>query len=198
MKLKFFKKIGAMFVALTMLVMYVPAFAASGGIEINLTDVTESDPTTLTGESKIMVSVSGAEGEFSMAQIYLEFDGDLKYKSVNFLTGENNPPECALISPNPALANNKKEIMPSIVCPLSPISLKEDGATDLFVLTFAGEAGDKATLKIDDLDRSFLTINGQDMTPSAKEKVLPSLMIIIFASFTTEASNGECVVIIIC
>lgn len=162
MELKWKKRIGTLILALCLIFSMTPVLAdETGKIEVIFTDVTESDLTTLSGEAKIMVSVRGAEGNVSIAQMTLGFSGDLKYKSIQFLTGENNPPECFLYSPNTALANTEHEIMPSII---SNDSLAFEEETDLFILTFEGEAGGSVTLNISDTDNTYCTVGGSDLT----------------------------------
>ncbi|MBQ7096957.1 MAG: fibronectin type III domain-containing protein, partial [Clostridia bacterium] len=162
MDIKWLKKIGSLILAVTVifgLQTVVPVAAAADEIEIVLTDVTQDDPTTLLGEAKVKVSVRGAVGNVFIAQLALEFDGELKYKSIDFLKGENNPPQCSLIAPNAALANNRKELLPSIVATESMTFT--DDLTDLFILTFAGNAGDSVTVSVDSdkASESYVTID---------------------------------------
>ena len=169
MKFKPMQKAGALAVAVCLAFSAMPVFAAdTDKIEVILTDVTETDLTTLSGEAKIKVSVKGAEGSAGIAQISLGFTGDLKYKSIQFLQGENNPPDCFLYSPNTALANSKKELMPSII---SSKALTFNNETDLFILTFAGEAGDSVTLNLDDLDNTYCTVGGIDLKAGENKSI---------------------------
>lgn len=62
----------------------------SSKIKITFKDVTQS-ANTLKGEAKVLVSVEGANGNAMISQISLKFSGDLKYKSTQFLKGENVP-----------------------------------------------------------------------------------------------------------
>ena len=137
-------------------------------IDVIFTDVTDTDLTTLSGEAKIMVSVSGAQGNASIAQMALGFTGDLEYKSIQFLEGENNPPECFQYSPNAALVNSSNELMPSII---SSSSIPFEEQTDLFILTFEGEAGDSVTLNIADLENTYCTVDGVDLMPAEDESI---------------------------
>ena len=95
----------------------------------------------------------------SIAQIALEFEGNLKYKSIQFLKGENNPPQGVLYSPNASQVNATKELMPSII---SKNSLKFDDVTPLFILTFTGNAGEKVTLKANVGDNTYCTVDDVD------------------------------------
>ncbi len=136
----------------------MPVFANSTeNIEVIFTDVTESNLTTLSGESKIKVGVKGAAGKINIAQMALSFEGDLNYKSIQFLKGENNPPACVLISPNAASANAEKSFMTSVISK-DGISFGEE--EDLFILTFAGEAGKTVTLKTAELDDIYCSVDG--------------------------------------
>ena len=169
MKLKPMRKLGALAVAVCLAFSAMPVFAAgTNKIEVTLTDVTETDLTTLKGEAKIKVGVKGAVGNVDIAQIALNFTGDLKYKSIQFLKGENNPPECFLYSPNTALANAQKKLMPSII---SSTGVQFDDETDLFILTFAGEAGGGVTLNLDNLDDTYCTVGGNDLKAKENESI---------------------------
>ena len=152
MYFKWLKKVGSVILALAMVIgtqAAIPVSAAADNIEIILTDVTQDNQATLQGEAKIKVSVKGAGGSVTAAQVALEFDGELKYKSIDFLQGTNNPPQCAFIPPNAALANNTGKILPSIVTNNAGSMTFTDDATDLFIITFAGEPGDSVTVSLD-------------------------------------------------
>lgn len=142
---------------------------ANTGMEVVLTDVTNSDLTTLKGEAKVKVSVKGIAGSVSASQFLFKFDGDLKYKSIQFLKGKNEPPQCVQISPNAALANSTGTLIMSIVS-LEGIMF-DDEITDLFILTFTGDEGDSVTLELDDLSKSYCTVNGNDIHPDKYESV---------------------------
>lgn len=159
------KKLLAGIVAGAVLISTLPAMAAESEIEVILENVTDTEINTLSGEAKIKVSVKGAAGSVSIAQMALAFEGDLKYKSIQFLQGENNPPTGFLYSPNAALANTNKTLLPSIISS-SGLDFKEE--TDLFILTFAGDAGETVTLRVDDLDSTYCTVDGVDFKASGK------------------------------
>ncbi len=168
MKFKWLKKVGAVILAAAVVFgtqTLVPVSAAEQ-IEIVLTDVTQDDQTTLLGEAKIKVSVKGAGGSVTAVQTALKFEGKLKYKSIDFMQGSNNPPLCALIPPNAALANATRSILPSIVTNNSGKLTFTDAETDLFIITFAGEPGDSVTLSLDNGSavKSYVTIGGKDFT----------------------------------
>ena len=169
MKFKRAMGLGALALAACIAFPSFPALAAGDDkIEVVFTDITESDPTTLSGEAKIKVSVKGAQGDAAIAQMALGFSGDLKYKSIRFLKGENNPPECFLYSPNTALSNSTKQLMPSII---ANKVIKFDEETDLFVLTFAGEEGKSVKLDISDLDNTYCTVGGKDLKATENESI---------------------------
>lgn len=142
-------------------VMYVPAMAAEN-ITIVLEDVTDQLSTTLKGEAKIKVSVRGAAGSISAVQTALKFTGKLKYKSIEFLCGENNPPQCFCINPNAALVNSNGTILPGIITNNEGKLTFTDDKTELFILTFAGDAGDSVTLSLDSKNSAgtYLNIDG--------------------------------------
>lgn len=152
MYFKWFRKVGSVILS-AMLVFGIQTealvSAEEDNIEIILTDVTKDEQSTLLGEAKIKVSVKGAGGSVTAVQVALKFDGDLKYKSIEFLQGKNNPPQCALIAPNAALANATGKILPSIVTNSAGSITLTDEETALFVLTFTGNPGDSITVGLD-------------------------------------------------
>ena len=162
--MKRLKSILTLFLVLGMLMAYIPVFAANE-ITVTFTDVTATDLTTLSGEAKILVGVSGARGAVSIAQLAMSFEGDLEYKSIQFLQGENNPPECFQYFPNAALVNREGGLMPSIICG-TPITFPQNA--DLFILTFQKKAdavGNCVTLTLD-ADNSYCTVGDVDRNAS--------------------------------
>lgn len=156
--------------------------------EIIFTDVTDKRSDVLEGEAKIMVSIQGVEGVASIIQVALEFDtlkDSLKYKSITFLKGENNPPECVLITPNAALVNSKKELTPSIISIDESVTLS--GKTDLFVLTFASKNpkdADEVVVSLNDnLENTYCIIDGKEFTAAEKTSSSP-------VSATDKATKG--------
>ena len=166
-----FKSSMGVFIAAVMIAMSaMTTFAAdTAKTEIILTDVTESDLTTLKGEAKIKVSVKGMTDDVNIAQVALSFAGDMAYKSIQFLQGENNPPEGVLYSPNAALVNTDKKLTASII---SRDGLSFTDETDLFILTFAGEQGSSVTLSMTNLEDTFLTAGGKDTKPADTKEVI--------------------------
>ena len=140
----------------------VPVAAAASNIEVILENVTTDNPSTLEGEAKIKVSVKGAGGKVTAVQTALAFDGDLKYKSIEFLQGTNNPPECCWIAPNAALANLNGKMLPGIVTNNSGALAFSDEKTELFVITFAGEPGKNVNVRLntDSTAGSSCAVNG--------------------------------------
>ncbi|MBQ2941032.1 MAG: S-layer homology domain-containing protein [Clostridia bacterium] len=162
-----FKKIMALMLALCVILLTLTvgicAEEAEGHIEVILKDVTAEDTTTLKGEAKILVSVKGATGKVNAVQTALAFEGELKYKSIDFLVGENNPPTCFLIPPNAALANNTGELLPAIVTNNAGRLTFGEEETELFVLTFAGEPGDSVTVSLngESAAGSYCSVDGK-------------------------------------
>ncbi len=169
MKFNWLRKVGSVVLAF-MLVFgtqtAISVSAAAENIEIILTDVTQDDQTTLLGEAKVKVSVKGAGGSVTAAQTALKFSGDLKYKSIDFLQGENNPPECVFIPPNAAEANNSKKLSFSIVATESMTFT--DDLTDLFILTFVGNAGDsvEVSMNTDSAAGSYVISDNVEIKPA--------------------------------
>lgn len=158
MNLNWTTKIGAFAMAALVALASVPVSAAANKpIRVKLQDVTDTDLTTLSGEAKVLVSVEGAAGNTTIAQMNLDFDGDLKYKSIRFLKGENNAPEGVWIFPNPTAEN--KKLSTSII---SKNGLTFADAEDLCIITFAGNAGQTATVKLTDLQNTYCTVDGED------------------------------------
>lgn len=176
MYLKWFRKTGVSLLAAGLIFgsqTAVPVTAASDSIEIILSDVTGDDQTTLLGEAKIKVSVKGAGGNVSAVQTALKFSGDLKYKSIDFLQGENNPPECFHIAPNAALANSEGKILPGIATNVAGSLKFTDAETDLFIITFMGDPGDSVTLSLNNESAAgtYCAVDGNYITTAAGVQV---------------------------
>ncbi|MBR5508280.1 MAG: fibronectin type III domain-containing protein, partial [Clostridia bacterium] len=165
MHFKWLKKLGSALLATTFVFTSQMAFsvvAASDNIEVVLTDVTADDQTTLLGEAKVKVSVKGAGGRVSAVQTSLKFEGGLKYKSIDFLKGENNPPRSVLIPPNAALANSTGNMLPCFITNSDGSITFTDDETDVFILTFAGEPGESVTVSVnnDSAAKSHVQVDG--------------------------------------
>lgn len=142
----------------------MPAFAdGTKQIKVTLTNVTATDAATQYGEAKIKVSISGADGNISAVQNAFTFEG-LDYKNVQFLKGENNPPECIWVSPDKAKANADKKFSVGIAAP-SGIAFGDN--EEVYIITFSGEPGKKVTLDV--ADGTFcVTDGGSKITASAE------------------------------
>lgn len=134
-------------------------------IKIEFEDITATDSTTLSGEAKVKVSVQGADGKVSIAQTALDFDGDLKYKSVTYLKGEDNPKNGDTLITN--TSGNK--ITTGIISSKSGIDFGSD--EELFVITFSGEPGKETTLSLSDLENTNFTIDGKEYFPESGTQI---------------------------
>lgn len=159
MKFKPMQKAGALAVAVCLAFSAMPVLAADADkIEVILTDVTETDLTTLSGEAKIKVSVKGAAGDISEANAAFTFSGDLDYKSVDFLKGSDDYSAGDFrVSTDRAEANAKNGFSAGFI---SSTPIKADDETELFIITFNGEAGKSVTVTLDK-EHTFLTVEGK-------------------------------------
>lgn len=166
MKLNWLRKVSSVFLAVTLIagmLVTVNVSAAAENIEIIFTDVTQDNQSTLQGEAKIKVSVKGAGGSVTAVQTALKFDGNLNYKSIEFLQGSNNPPRCFHVAPNTALVNIEKKLLPGIVTNRTGSLKLTDEVTDLFIITFAGNPGDSVTVSInnDSAAGTYCSVDGR-------------------------------------
>lgn len=155
--------IGTLAIAACLAFSSMPAFAeGTKQIKVTLTDVTATDAATQYGEAKIKVSILGADGNVSAVQNAFTFEG-LDYKNVQFLKGENNPPECVWVSPDKAKANADKKFSVGIAAP-GGIAFGDN--EEVYIITFSGEPGEKVTLNV--ADGTFcVTDGGSKITASA-------------------------------
>ena len=142
----------------------MPAFAdGTKQIKVTLTDITATDAATQYGEAKIKVSILGADGNISAVQNAFTFEG-LDYKNVQFLKGENNPPECVWVSPDKAKANADKKFSVGIAAP-GGIAFGDN--EEVYIITFSGKPGEKVTINV--ADGTFcVTDGGSKITASAE------------------------------
>ena len=156
-------RIGTLAIAACLAFSSMPAFAeGTKQIKVTLTDVTATDAATQYGEAKIKVSILGADGNISAVQNAFTFEG-LDYKNVQFLKGENNPPECVWVSPDKAKANADKKFSVGIAAP-GGIAFGDN--EEVYIITFYGEPGEKVTLNV--ADGTFcVTDGGSKITASA-------------------------------
>lgn len=156
-------RIGTLAIAACLAFSSMPAFAeGTKQIKVTLTDVTATDAATQYGEAKIKVSILGADGNVSAVQNAFTFEG-LDYKNVQFLKGENNPPECVWVSPDKAKANADRKFSVGIA---SPGGIAFGDNEEVYIITFYGEPGEKVTLNV--ADGTFcVTDGGSKITASA-------------------------------
>lgn len=164
------KKIFAVImVVVSMIVTVVPVVADESEMEIILTDITGQDTSVLKGETKIMVSVDGINNDASIVQIFLDFIGDFKYKSIKYLY---NTDGITVVSPNAAVVNAENSIKMSMISTKSDIKL--NGKTDLFVLTFSGIADEEMELRLNDLKSTYCicgAFNNAEINPQSNASV---------------------------
>jgi len=125
----------------------MPVFADDGGFDIVYETVTTDDPTTLSGEAKIKVSIDNIESSVNTIQAKFTFDGSLRYKSIEYLQGEIDLPNKYQTATDKSVANREKNLTAAILSLDEPIELS--GKTDLFIITFEGKVGDSVTLTLD-------------------------------------------------
>lgn len=179
-----FKKMGCFVLALAMLFTSVCVFAdeTDRTVTVELTDVTQSDVTTLKGEAKVKVSLVGAKGAVEAAQVELKFSGDLKYKTIEWLL-ETDDENSVAISTDAEQANNQKRLMAGIT---STSDMSFDNKTDMFIVTFEGTAGKSVNVEAVN-ERSFIkTADNQYFTSGAAS---------ISATATKDANEAKTAVV---
>ena len=148
--------------------MILPVAAADQKVTFIFEDVTQTDTTTLQGESKIKVSMDGFSGRVSVIQLKMNFTGDLDYKSTTYLANtEGEIPDVMNILPNTAAVNATNEIS---IAMMNLKGMDIEGRTELFTLTFTGDAGAAGVLSLTQLTESFCTVGDA----VSGEKVYPS------------------------
>ena len=159
-------KIGTLAIAACLAFSSMPVFAdGAKQITVHFEDITATDSTTLSGEAKVKVSVQGADGNVSIAQTVLNFDGDLKYKSVQYLKGSDNPDS----GETQTTSVNGNKITTGIISSKSGMTFGD--SEELFVITFSGEAGKETTLSLSDLKNTYFTIGGKDYYPESETEI---------------------------
>ena len=144
----------------------MPVFAdRTKQITVHFEDITAADTATLFGEAKVKVSVQGADGNVSIAQTALDFSGDLKYKSVSYLKGLDNPGG----GDSQITGVNGNKITTGIISSKSGMNF--GSSEDLFVITFSGEPGKETTLSLSDLENTYFTIDGKEYFPDSKTQI---------------------------
>ena len=162
MKKSFFRRYISVLIAAVMLVCNFPGVSAEEGLELTFSDITATDMTTMAGESKILVSINGSAENVSILQFEFAFSGDLKYKSIQYITGKNDPEHGSyVVSPDVSATNREKKFSTGIVSMFDKITL--DDSTPLFILTFAGDPDSEGELSYDpESVMSYATVNGVD------------------------------------
>lgn len=159
-------RIGTLAIAACLAFSSMPVFAdGAKQITVHFEDITATDATTLSGEAKVKVSVQGADGNVSIAQTALDFNGDLKYKSVNYLQGSDNPGG----GDSQITSINGNKITTGIISSKSGMNF--GSSEDLFVITFSGEPGKETTLSLSDLENTYFTIDGQEYFPDSTAQI---------------------------
>ncbi|MBE5039531.1 S-layer homology domain-containing protein [Ructibacterium gallinarum] len=151
------KSVMAIWIAVVMMVSLLPpVWAAENQADFILEDVTESDLTTLEGESKIKVSLDGIQEKVYQIQIVLTFTGNVRYKSiVCHANTEGEVPKVLNVLPNGAEANATGIVRISMIN-LDGMDL--EGLTDLVTLTFEGEPGADVRVSLEDLTATYCMI----------------------------------------
>ena len=197
MYFKLKNKINSLLIVTTMLMTVFTAIPvyAEDTVELVLKDVTDSNPTTLTGEAKIEVSVKGNISNVTAMQAALDFSGNLKYKSVDYLVDADAPAEV-----DPYTANAIKKV--SVGFALND-AVSFTNETPVFILTFEGEKGDNVTVTVDN-EHSFCYANGTTLystgeksatitaAQNAKEPLASTVKIVMdkVPGFITSNSSG--------
>ncbi len=164
------KKILAILIALIMTVPFIPAYAYQDDVSpisiefIDITDGYEKGVPALDGESKILVRAYGLEGDAIIAQTAVLFSGNLKYRGIQYLAGENKYPQCVLYYPDAALVNFTQKLTPSIITNSEYTVPFEAEGTDLFILTFYGEPGESVELMLSLAD-TYYVLGDDEVVP---------------------------------
>lgn len=125
------------------------ASSAKKTFNIVFTDVTKDDPSTMSGDAKIKVSISGITGDIRIAQLGFDFIGGLKYSSIDMLINENDPESGSVtVYPNAAEANATNKLKMSVISAKNPMNFKD--STDICILTFSGSPGETAVIAPDE------------------------------------------------
>ena len=143
------RKILALFISFTLIMSasLCTSVFAEDTIEFILEDITDSED-TMEGEAKIKVSVNAGSVSADIIQASFTFSGALPYNTPEYLIGSNNISEGKVQQATDASsANASKAFTTSVMSVNTPLSLT--GEDDVFVISFAGQPGQSATLNID-------------------------------------------------
>ncbi len=143
------KKVGSLLVAAAMVTSVfggLPVMAADN-IEVILTDVTNSNASTKTGDAKIQVSIKGDVDDVTAMQTAFDVTGELDYIGVKYLMENDAPADAKL--------GNKLTVGFALSDAVS-----FDDETPVFILTFHKPTGGSVTLSVDNEHSYCLTENG--------------------------------------
>ncbi|MBR2405366.1 MAG: fibronectin type III domain-containing protein, partial [Clostridia bacterium] len=138
MHFKFLKKFGSLLVAASMVTSIfsgLPVMAAES-IEVILTDVTNSNTSTKTGDAKIQVSIKGDVDDVTAMQTAFDITGELDYVGVKYLMANDAPAD--------AKVGNKLTVGFALS---EAVSFSDE--TPVFILTFHKPTGGSVTLSVD-------------------------------------------------
>ncbi len=142
--------------AVLMASMCFPAFAANT-FDVTFDIVTDDDATTLPKEAKVKISITGLRADVSTVQVNVSFDGDLKYKTIDYHQGEDKLPHKYRTATDKSTANQSGELMMAIFSLDEPMSFS--GTTELCTLTFEGNPGDSVRLTLNK-DNTYVNTTG--------------------------------------
>ncbi len=170
MNFRFGTRISAAAAAIFLTLSALPVFAdGTESFSVHFEDVTASDSTTLSGEAKIKVSISGASGNTTIVQNAFKFDG-LKYKSVRFLKGENNPPSGYWYAPQDISAVNADKGFTLGIASKNGLNFSNN--EEVFIITFSGNPGDEVNLRLnDDMQNTYCVTDGNKAIASGEESI---------------------------
>ena len=124
MYFKWKKKVGSLLLAILMIAgtfTSIPAFAADS-FDVIFEVVTDEDSTTLPGEAKVKVSISGVDADVNTIQANVTFSGELEYKSIDYLQGEVDLPNKYQTATEASTANAASELQAAIFSLDEPIT----------------------------------------------------------------------------
>lgn len=155
MGIHFGKKLVAMLASVTLLGSMTPSYAQEKQmIEVNIEDISAKPEALpiLSGEAKVKVSVSGLQEDANIAQLALDFSGNMDYKAVQWLIEKDSD----VISSLQVIPEGDVLYL-SAVFNERVIKGNSSEPTDICILTFRGEPGDSVFLSlIDDIKESYI------------------------------------------
>lgn len=149
MYLNLLKKVGVILLASSLLLgtqTAIPVSAAADNIEVILTDVTNSNTSTKTGDAKIQVSIKGDVDDVTAMQTAFDITGELDYIGVKYLVANDAPAD--------AKVGNKLTVGFALS---DTVSFSDE--TSVFILTFHKPTGGSVTLSVDNEHSFCLTQN---------------------------------------